>query len=415
MFRALFILRFVDIKICVLYNFTMEKMRVAVFTDSYYPIIDGVVSVIDNYAARLTELGCDVTVFAPASRKRGYVDDKPYKVVRCKTFKLLWLEYDLPMPNSDISFKRYLKENVYDIVHIHSPFSIGKLGMEYAQKNHIPCVITMHSQFKRDFYRQTKSRLLTKYMLSTIMKVFNGCDYAWAVNQAVANVFKEYGYIKQPLVVTNASDMLPVPDLDTAKAHVNELYNIDSEANVFLFVGRLNLVKNLAFLLQAVKLYKQQNSNFKLIMAGSGQDDLRIRTLAKEYKLDDVIIFTGALTDRNLVAELFARADLFCFPSLYDCSSIVQIEAASQHTPTLFLKGAVTASTVTDNQNGYLSDNSPQAFADKMYEIISDKQKLQTISDNAFNELYVHWDTQMNHVLNLYKEAISEYKKSHAE
>ena len=51
------------------------------------------------------------------------------------------------------------------------------------------------------------------------------------------------------------------------------------------------------------------------------------------------------------------RADLFLFPSLYDASSIVQIEAASQHTPTLFLKEAATTATVTNNVNGFLEEN----------------------------------------------------------
>ena len=57
----------------------------------------------------------------------------------------------------------------------------------------------------------------------------------------------------------------------------------------------------------------------------------------------------GKVTDRTLLSYYYARADLFLFPSLYDASSIVQIEAASQKTPTVFLEGAVTANTVENN------------------------------------------------------------------
>ena len=130
-------------------------------------------------------------------------------------------------------------------------------------------------------------------------------------------------------------------------------------------------------------------------------------------KLNDVVEFTGAIYDKKLIAKYYSRADLFCFPSLYDCSSIVQIEAASQHTPTVFLRNAVTASTVTDNVNGYFADNSPEAFSEKLNEIMTDKVKLKKISDNAFNDIYITWDKLMVKVLEEYKRIIEEYKIKH--
>ncbi len=391
----------------------MDKLKIGIFCDAYYPQIDGVISVVDNYATRLTELDCDVTVFAPESRKHNYVDDKIYKVVRCKTFKLPFLEYDLPTPKKDKAFMKYIAEHDFDIIHLHSPFSLGKLSSQIANKRKIPSIITMHSQFKRDFLRQTHSRIITKCMLDTIMKVFNRVDYAWAVNKDVAEVFKGYGYKGEPIIVHNATDMLPVEDVDAARLLINEKHNIDDDTEFFLYVGRINIVKNLKFLLNAIKLYKNYGRKFKLVLIGSGQDYKIITKYANKLKLNDVVEFTGAIYDKKLIAKYYSRADLFCFPSLYDCSSIVQIEAASQHTPTVFLRNAVTASTVTDNVNGYFADNSPEAFSEKLNEIMTDKVKLKKISDNAFNDIYITWDKLMVKVLEGYKRIIEEYKIKH--
>lgn len=388
----------------------MDKLRVGIFSDAYYPQIDGVISVVDNYATCLVKLGCEVTVFAPASRKKGYVDDKPYTVIRSKTLKAPWLEYDLPLPKRDKALMNYIKTHDFDIVHIHSPASLGKLGLNYAKQHKVPSIITMHSQFKRDFLRQTKSHILSAILLKSIMKVFNGADHAWAVNKAVAEVFKGYGYKGEPTVVHNATNMLPVEDVENARKLINEKYNIDDDTEFFLYVGRINVVKNLKFLLNAIKLYREYGRKFKLVLIGSGQDYKKITKYAHKLNLDDVVEFTGSIYDKDLIAKHYARADLFCFPSLYDCSSIVQIEAASQHTPTLFLGEAVTASTVTDGVNGYFSDNSPEAFSKKLDDIMTDKVKLKEISDNAYNDLYITWDKLMVKVLDDYKNIIEDYK-----
>ncbi|KKP97569.1 MAG: hypothetical protein UR99_C0009G0001, partial [Candidatus Moranbacteria bacterium GW2011_GWD2_36_12] len=79
----------------------------------------------------------------------------------------------------------------------------------------------------------------------------------------------------------------------------------------------------------------------------------KMRTLIKKYGLQDHIHMSGRITNRQALALHYKIADLFLFPSIYDSSSLVQIEAASQKTPTLFLKDTATASTIKHNINGY--------------------------------------------------------------
>ena len=119
----------------------------------------------------------------------------------------------------------------------------------------------------------------------------------------------------------------------------------------------------------------------------------------------------GKITDRKLLSYYYKRADLFLFPSLYDASSIVQIEAAAQGTPTLFLEGAATSATVTNNVNGYTSKNSKKAYADRIIEIMNDKKLYKQVSTNAFKDLYVSWDDKIKEVYNLYIELINKKKK----
>ena len=98
-----------------------ERLKIALFIDTYFPMIDGVVMVVDNYAKRLQKYA-DVTVFCPTVDK-NFKDNHSYKVVRCKSFKPFFLDYVAPLPRLDRKFKKYIKNSHFDIVHIHSPFA----------------------------------------------------------------------------------------------------------------------------------------------------------------------------------------------------------------------------------------------------------------------------------------------------
>ena len=127
--------------------------------------------------------------------------------------------------------------------------------------------------------------------------------------------------------------------------------------------------------------------------------------------IKDKVIFVGNITDRELVAKYFAAADLFLFPSLYDASSIVQIEAASQSLPGLFLKGAATTANVIDNENGFLENNDIKDYANRIVEVLKDRKLLDRVSNNAFKELYVNWDMKIDEVYKLYLDLIDKKKE----
>lgn len=386
-----------------------KRLKIGLFIDTYFPMVDGVIMVVDNYARRLQKF-CDVIVFAPEGRKRFDDSKLPYKVVRCKSkFPVVFLDYDLPMPNNDRKFMKQLKESKLDVVHIHSPFTIGKVGVKYAKKNNLPIISTMHSQYKKDFMQSTKSKLITKIMLREIMKVFNACDECWAVNDEIARVFVGYGAKELPKVQNNGTDLLPYCNLEEIKK-LRKKYSIKEDEKVLLFIGRLTALKNIFFLAKSLKALKDKNFKFKMLFVGVGNDEDKLKSQIKKLKLTEEVVFTGKIVDRIEISKYYKMADLFLFPSLYDASSLVQIEAASQSTPTLFLEGAATAATVTNNVNGYLGKNSPEKYADKIIEILSNVEEYEKISKNAFRDLYVHWDKAVEKTFNDYKRVFEERK-----
>ena len=355
----------------------MKRKTIGLFIDTFFPMIDGVVMVVDNYARRLMKYA-SVIVFAPGSSD---IDEElPYRVVRCSSIKLPIVDYSLPIPLLDRKFMKTLKNIHLDIVHIHSPFTMGRVGIDYAKKNNIPVIGTMHSQYKQDFLRASKNERIAQLLTKRIIKQYNRCDECFAVNGEVSRIYyKKYG--------------------------------LSSTEYVFLFVGRINCLKNIFLIVNSLKIVKEKaDFKFKMLFVGSGQDENKLRSLIKEKGLEKDIIMCGSITDRNLLTSIYARASLFLFPSLYDASSIVQIEAASQKTPTLFIENAATADTITADVNGFISKNDEESFATKIIDIMHNKKLYQDVCENAYRDIYVHWDKKVLEVYNLYCDLIEKNK-----
>lgn len=380
----------------------MQMKKVGLFIDSWYPMVDGVVKVVDNYARRLVQY-CDVVVFCPATRGYSKEEDVklPYKVVHCTSLPLINNDYNIPTSALDPVFDAQLMRSGIDFVHIHSPFTVGLAGVLYAKLHKLPVVATLHSQYKQDFEKPLgKVKPAVTVAMNTIMRVFNSCNECWAVNEEIKELYqKEYGLTAPCKVRLNATDHQPVSDPHEAARMVNETYGIPADATVFLFVGRINFIKNINFTVRSLARAKAMGlKNFRMLFVGKGQDEEKLSGLVAELGLTKEVAMCGLVSDKAMLESLYSRAKLFLFPSLYDANSLVQIEAACQSTPTLFLEGARTAATVTPGVNGYVSPSGEGNYARAIIDILDDTEGYERVAHAAFRDLYINWDDVVREV-----------------
>lgn len=389
----------------------MEKMNIGIFCDAFYPMIDGVVSVVDNYAKNLSKYA-NVTVFASTGREPFDDSKLGYKVIRCKkNLKLSFLDYDMPLPKMDKEFIKQIEQSSLDIVHIHSPFFISRAGIEYAKDNKIPVIATLHSQFKKDFLRETKSEIISAILLKNVISAFNSCNECWAVNKEVAKVYyHEYGLKKFPKVQNNGTDLMPYENVEQV-VELRKQYDIKDDEKILLFIGRIIRLKNVFFIVDCMKRLKENGFKFKMIFVGSGPDFDELKEYIEKLGLTNEIILTGKIADRELLVKHYKMADLFVFPSMYDCSSLVQIEAASQQTPTIFVRGAVTSGTCTEGVDAFFATEDVEDFSNRIIEIFNNSEEYEKIKKGAFENLYVTWPNAVKKVYEEYERVIDLYNK----
>lgn len=392
-----------------------DQIKIAEILDSYYPCIDGPINVVTNYSKNLEKKSSCKLLVPAAAKKQHYKDNQPFEVVRCASTAAPE-GYRLGHPGADGKFKKRVKAEKFDILHTHSPFNMGMFAIRQGRKQKIPVVATLHTKYYDDFSRVLHGFTpLCKFMLRRIMRVYHAADSVWTVNNASCRVLRDYGYKGDIVVVRNGTDLKYPDNAEDLIAKVNALHGLEGQKNVFIFVGRIAMYKNLRLMADALKLLKDKGEDFRMLVVGSGFDEKKFAGIVEELGLSENFIFTGSVSDRTLLQGYYLRSDLFLFPSTFDTSSLVPIEAAAHKLPTLLIKGCCTAENITDDVNGFLAEETPQAYAERIEEIISDPERLRRVGEEAHRSVYRTWENVADEVLANYRKVIEDYRKKNTE
>jgi len=386
------------------------KLVTGEFNDSFPPVMDGVANVTRNYAYWLNKKHGQSYVITPSFP--GYVDKEEFKVLRYTSFRIpRGHPYRLGVPQVDFSFQRQIRRIPFDIVHAHCPFSSGKMALRVSRKRNIPLVATFHSKYYKDFKDAFKLDMVAKSLTSRIISFFNSADSVWTVNQSSADTLRSYGFEKKVEVVENGTDFVPPADLDKVIREINDKLGFPADELVFLFVGQHEWKKNLKMLILALHGLKQAGLGFRMLFVGTGCSDEAMKDLVKKVGLVDEVVFLGVVLDREFLKSLFARADLFLFPSLYDNSPLVLREAAAVRCPSVVVEHSNAAEGIIDGVNGFVCENSPEAFARKIKQAISDPHRLERVGKTAQETLYRSWEDIVEEVNDRYGEIIERHKR----
>lgn len=375
------------------------------FNDSFPPVMDGVANVVKNYAFWLNKKHGKSFVVTPSFP--GYTDVEEFTVLRYFSLPLPPRPpYRLGLYQLDPALKRQLQEIPFDIIHAHSPFGAGKLGLQIARKRGIPIVATFHSKFYDDFKAVVKSDKLARFGVNIVLQYFNAVDQVWTINDASVQTLREYGF-KGPIeVVHNGTDFQPLADIDKALADANAYLQIDPDEQVFLFVGQHIWQKGLQVLIESLHRLRQMGVSFTMVFVGTGPAESEMRQMVNDLGLHDHVRFTGMLTDRTLLKSIFCRSQLFLFPSLYDTGGIVVQEAAAVRCPSVIIANSNAAEQITDNYNGFLAEYDPEKYALRIKEAISNPVRLQEIGKNAQKTICKSWETIIDEAADRYQELI---------
>ena len=302
----------------------MSKMNIAFYTDSFYPAVDGVVISISNFTRELEKRGHKVYIFTAGNSKNN---DKSMNVFFMRGIKFSkYPQYTVAMFPFLSSLK--MRELDIDIVHAHTPFSIGLAALTNARLNKLPLVSTFHTLFNdnavineyvssNNFMRDA----IKKYSWNYAKFFYNKCDRVITPSVTIEDLLKKNG-ITNTTVVENGIDLKKFNN-KIRSMHVKNWITDGKDYKLVLYVGRISKEKRIDTLLKAANILKNKRIFFGIV--GTGPALEHYKEIAQKYKLDKVK-FLG-FVENNDLPKYYNAADIFCIPSTFETQGIVSIEA----------------------------------------------------------------------------------------
>jgi 1,2-diacylglycerol 3-alpha-glucosyltransferase len=384
-------------------------MRIAQCSDSFLPVVDGVGRVVYQYATSLSLAGHECYVISPF-QDAGYRGQYPFDLVDFLGVKVPTApQYETGIALIDLHYVERISKIKLDLIHVHAPGFAGVEGIRLAEKLRVPLVGTFHSKYYDDFLRVTHSDVLASLGSHFVAQFYSRCDEVWTVSEDAAETLRSYGFKRRITIVQNGTE-IRTPSVEF-KRRAMETYKLGNRP-ILLYVGQIDFKKNLRRTVEAVALMKKHGHAVQLVFAGQGRDKERLEKLAADPGLEDVI-FTGHITDRNLLDGLYMAASLFVFPSLYDTAGLVVREAAVMGTPSVVVKGTAPAEVIKDGVDGLICQDTTESLcsAIEFYLFEMSASDRMNIKKNAQKTIPLPWETVMKEVEERYEDLIARGRR----
>ncbi len=389
-----------------------KRLKILYLVDTYYPIIGGVSTVVDKSCIALSKFA-DITV--GTVKAKNYIDPpKPYRIIRCKGFTNKFTNDGMAFPCVDKNFRNEVESGGFDIIHCHIPLNLMNYAFKVGKKLNIPIVTTVHTILKPDIKHAVKIDWLANFITSLVMKKINKSDYVWTVTNFCKNKIKPFGITKPIKVMYNAIDFTPPENTDTLKELINEKYNINKDTFIMTFISRIVKIKNIDLIIDSISLLKKENiSNFKVFLVGNGNYFNKVCKKIKKLNLENDIIMTGMVSDRNLLSAFYARSNVVLFPSFAESAGLIQVEAAAFRKPSLVVEDSAPAEKMTHLVNGIISKNTAKDYAKNILYCYNNRDELERIGNEAFKTIYRTYNNDIvtKDILDNYQFIIEDYKK----
>ena len=387
-------------------------MHIANFTNTYLPVISGVVRSVRSFRDELTHRGHNVFIFA--QEQMDYTDKDPF-IFRYPSLNLpTGIDIPTAIPISPF-IDRLIPAIKLDVIHTHHPFLLGNTAATKAQELNLPLVFTFHTQYReythyvpfpmetvQNFIKSTVDRLLQDFM--------RRCQHIIIPSESMRETLvNNYGLKNNFTVIPTGVDLEAYRTASGEKIRKKRRWEKDI---VMISIGRLAPEKNWTTLLHAAAMVIKDIPQFRFVLIGDGPDRKSLEDLAKELGIQKRVTFTGSLSFAETPSYMKA-ANLFGFASITETQGLATLEAMAAGLPVVAVEASGTRDILKHGQQGYLVENSPEALAAAIKRLLSNPERMQKFAQAAYKKAQsFNIENLTGKLLDVYEQAIRDKKKN---
>ena len=359
-------------------------MNIGLFTDTYFPQINGVGTSTYTLAKQLRSLGHNVYIFTPKDPNATY---GPYEegVIRMPSMPFIFIHsFRVGLFYSPTRLVKIANLNL-DIIHTQTEFSLGTFGKIFSKTFGIPMVHTYHTMYQDYVHYIVNGAIITTSMAHTVSRVF--CNFAASVIAPTAKVkssLLQYGVTKHINIIPTGIDINKFRASNYPENEILELKHkvgINDTDKVILFVGRIAKEKSIEIILNELPAVFTEDPSVKFLIVGDGPHKETLENLVTELNINNNVIFAGAKPWAE-IGKYYQLGDIFISASVSETQGLTFIEAMAAGLPVIAKNDPCIDGVIIDGENGVIFENSLD-IGQKIAFLLNNKENYSTLSSNA--------------------------------
>jgi len=395
-------------------------MRIGLFSDTYLPDINGVVSSIVTLQRELEKNGHVVFVITnhPALLHSSFENN----VLRLPGIEIKSLYgYVLTSP---IHFAAYsdIKAMNLEVIHVHTEFGVGIFGRIIGRMLQIPVVSTYHTTYEDythyvNFFNLKTVENVAKKGVSRLSKLYgSSCTELIAPSFKTKEMLYRYGIKKDIFVIPTGLDLEKFDRAQTSPEKIRSIrteFGINEHDCLVVYLGRIAKEKSIDFVIDGISLIDQTVNPCKLLIVGGGPEEDSLKEQVERLNLNGIVLFAGKKPSDE-VPSYYHAANAFVSASLTETQGMTFIEALASELPVFARPDEVLTELIIEGKTGFYF-RTPQQFAEKLQDYLllseSEKQEIRNQSKSHVAE----YDSRVFYrsIMEAYNAAITHYHNSY--
>jgi glycosyltransferase involved in cell wall biosynthesis len=370
-------------------------MKIALFTETFLPKIDGIVTRLKHTVEHLQRQGHQVQVFCPDYGLTEYQGATIYGVSAFPLPLYPELKMALPRPSIGAAIRRFKP----DIIHVVNPAVIGLAGVYYAKRYNIPLMASYHTHLP-EYLQHYGLGMLEPIMWNLLRNVHNQATLNLCTSTAMVTALESHGIERVDLWQRGVDTETFHPSLQSAEMR-DRLSQGHPEAPLLIYVGRLSAEKEV----DRIKDVLTTIPNARLALVGNGPN----RENLEQHFANTHTNFVGYLHGKEL-GSAYASADAFIFPSRTETLGLVLLEAMAAGCPVVAANSGGIPDIVTNGENGFLFDTTDDnAMLLATQRLLANPTERETLRQNARAEAERwSWASATKQLVGYYEQVIGQ-------
>ena len=390
-------------------------MRIALFTDTYPPYVNGVSTSTFNLANILKANGHEVLVVAPR-----FTEGKLEQVGNVLYVPGIYLKryYGFRLTNIFASkpFK-IIKKFKPDVIHNQTDWTIGVLARRCAKKLNVPIVYTYHTAYEDYTYyvvRGIMDRFAKRVMRGYTKGIANRMTEFITPSEKTKEYMRLVGSDIYINVVPTGIDfsIFKSDQIDQEKAEAfKKEHHIKPNTKVFLILGRIAKEKSMDVSLRGITQYhlKHPEVDIKVLVVGDGPAKEDLMLLTEELGMTKYVDFIGQVSGLE-VPFYYSMADIYTSASITETQGLTFMEAMAAGKIVLARFDTNLSGTIINGKTGFFftDDNSFVSQVEKIFALTNEQKE--AIINEAYQTADVYSiDKFYNNIVRVYNRAIRKY------